>query len=222
MERLEAQLRELRNIKPEKAWVVSTKTEILGPKEPLFGFSPLARRALVFAPIAIVLILGLHFYNRNVLYPQVASVDLASLRLASQDLEQIQIDLAKARENIETIEKPAQILALKEKVASTIEDAEKVVETSKQVAQESPRRAVQEVVTFSTFEMATENVEKATKDLEETYFEKQKAVALSEIEELEGKSLSERQQELLEEAKALYNTDCFEKALEKILEAQNY
>ena len=75
---------------------------------------------------------------------------------------------------------------------------------------------------MSTFEMATEKVEQATKDLEEAYFEKQKTIALNQIEELDQRSLNERQENLLKEAKELYNTNRFTEALEKILEAQSY
>lgn len=223
MKNLEAKIEELEAIKPEKSFVVNTKARILKKKEPVFVFYPFLKRALLAVPLIFALAFGVRVYNRNIRYPRVASVELGDLEAASKDLKKVETGLAEVRQGMEKVEKPKDLLALTEEVISTLKEAEKVVETSKRVAkEEQPTRDSDRFETMTVLESTTRKVEKATKDLEETYISKQKEVARIQIREMEEKSLTEKQADLLQQAKDLYNEGRFAQALEKVLTAQNY
>lgn len=223
MKGFKSKIEELGEIKPDKSFVVNTKATILVPeKEENFAFYPVLKRAFLVVPLVFAVIFGLYFYNRNIRYPHIASLDIRSIEEVSRDLQEVEGGLAEAREGLERVKNPEDLLALRERVASTLKESEKVVKTSREVAKGEAGATSEEFETMTVLSSTTEKVEKATKDLEETYILKQKEVARMEIEEMEEKSLTDKQSSLLQEAKDLYNKGVFAEALEKVLEAQSY
>lgn len=227
MENLESKLKQLNAVTPEKEFVVETKNRILGTEGGLsVNWSFVANRAFLFIPALLVisLFIGWNFYTYNVRYPRVSSADLANLEMASRDLQEVEKELVKARQEVERIEDVAQALEIKEELVSTVREAEKLAQTSREVA-ETPRssRSDAEVFTImSGVSHSAESIERAAKELEESYITRQKEIALEQIEELEEKSLTAEQEADLQEAKDWYNKGEFEQALQTVLEIQSY
>jgi len=227
MSQLEEKIKKLEAIRPEKEFVASTKADIMGgEKSFVFPWAMVRRGAFLVIPFlaAAGLILGWNVYNFNVRYPRISSADLVSLEAASKDLQRVEIDLARVIESVGRIKEPEQALRIRDEVASTVEDAEKLVETSREVA-EAPRSSRTDTKVFSIMNgvgYSAENIEKEARELEESYVMRQKEIAREEIEELEQRSLTKEQERALQEAKDLYNKGQFEGALQKVLEIQSY
>lgn len=218
MERLESQLKSLGRVKPDREWASSLKSEIVG--QPSFGFV-WSHVYMAVCGVALVFFVGLGLYNQNVRFPRVSSADFSELREVNMDLRSVNADLLLAREGIDRINEAQQAVEIKDKVAKTVEDAKRVVETSKEVIKDSEKgysTSEEAFTVVSGVSWATSEVERATRDLEEAYLIRQREVAKQEIEDMEGRSLTEEQSALLQEAKDLYNSGQFEQALIKVLD----
>jgi len=207
---LVAKIKKLKQIRPERAWVLATKTQISGKRESLFSFNWLINRVLFVLPVIVVLLAVVFVYNRNITKPQVVSLDpetlaaiTTGLRTAELGIQQISADLGKVNE-------PKKVAEIKNTVGSTIESGEKLVTTFKKFV----KKPAQESQTLA----ALSRVEDALGNLDQTYADKQKEMAKQLIQDLEGKELTSLQKSRLEEAKTYYNNGDFGEALIKAID----
>ena len=227
MEKLIVKIQELKQIQPENQWVKATKAQILGQGSAshlLPNFAWLNSRAFLVVPaILIMFMVGNFYYNRNVLYPEMLSVDLEILESISAGLRAVESDISRTTANLEKISEPEKALAVKDMVDSAIENAEKVVAVSKQMTEKprSEKKSPQIFSVINSVEYAAQNLEYALDGMEETYIEKQKELAKNLIDDLENSNLAESQLLLLSEAKDCYNEGRFGEALAKALEIKN-
>ena len=234
-----AKLQLLREIKPEKEWVAVTKEKIIPQKRQsmwelfnYFGskvFRPELRPAFAMS-VFLAVIMGIALFglisidktqapvisiNPNVNFND-PSEYLALAEKKIQEIEKIAQDDGDGRivgilqDTQKAIEKAARALPPKpENPEKTKEIVRKVAEINKK-AQEIKRELGVEidssVLTSKTEEMIKNGIEDTTQEL-----------AHIQIQMLENSSLTEKQQELFEEAKMLYNQGKYQEALEKIL-----
>ncbi len=234
-----AKLQLLREIKPEKEWVAVTKEKIIPQKRQsmwelfnYFGskvFRPELRPAFAMS-VFLAVIMGIALFglisidktqapvisiNPNVNFNDPSEyLTLAEKKI--QEIEKIAQDDGDGRivgilqDTQKAIEKAARALPPKpENPEKTKEIVRKVAEINKK-AQEIKRELGVEidssVLTSKTEEMIKNGIEDTTQEL-----------AHIQIQMLENSSLTEKQQELFEEAKILYNQGKYQEALEKIL-----
>ncbi|MCD6410518.1 hypothetical protein J7K92_01070 [bacterium] len=234
-----AKLQLLREIKPEKEWVAVTKEKIIPQKRQsmwelfnYFGskvFRPELRPAFAMS-VFLAVIMGIALFglisidktqapvisiNPNVNFND-PSEYLALAEKKIQEIEKIAQDDGDGRivgilqDTQKAIEKAARALPPKpENPEKTKEIVRKVAEINKK-AQEIKRELGVEidssVLTSKTEEMIKNGIKDTTQEL-----------AHIQIQMLENSSLTEKQQELFEEAKMLYNQGKYQEALEKIL-----
>lgn len=224
MEELERQLESLRRVKPSESWVFSVKNEII--ERPSLSLSDVMGKVyLAVSVFALVFIFGLNLYETNVKFPKVTSANLSDLEGVSTDLQSIGDELILVRKGIESIEDVSQVVQIGARVERAIQDAQSVVEVSKNIVDNSTHgfgASDNEFTVISGVSWATEEVEKATQDLEEAYLARQREIVEIEIVELDERSLNIEQESLLQDAKDLYNKGRFTEALLKILEVQGY
>ena len=208
-------IRLLRQIKPEKKWVFLTKEKILG-KEPLFF--PFLKPA--FAGLLFILILfgltftslpGEPFYlikklverSQTVFVPEEEKPKL-ELELANKRLE----ELSKIAEKNDVKKLAPAINEAKESVAQATKNLVK----SKKVDKEIVQKTLQ-------LEKKKQEVEKVlgTKITEEETENPTKLLAKYLIEDLENRTLTEEQKQILEKAKEYFEKEDFAKVLELLL-----
>ena len=240
-----AKLQLLREIKPEKEWVVATREKIIPQRKQsismweLFSylgfkvFRPELRPAFAMgvflATIMSIALFGLISINKTQapvisINPNVNFNDPAKyLTLAEKKIQEIE-KIAKSegdgritrilQDTQTAIEKAAKALPPKpENPERTKEIVKKVAEINKkaqEIKQELGVEIDSSVLTSKTEEMIKNGIEDTT----------QKLVHIQ-IQMLENASLTEKQQELFEEAKMLYNQGKYQEALEKILVLTN-
>jgi len=225
MQEIILKIEELRQIEPEKKWVQATKSEILGQKQisqkvsELFGWLP--KRAFFVLPTAMALVLFcVSQYNKNVRYTQMASVDLEVLEMIANNLRQVESDFIRTSDGLENISQADKMLRIQDLVVSALESGGKIVENTREMVGESEavKRTPQVYSIINEVEYATDNLEYALEDMDETYLTKQKELARNMIEELDELSLTEEQLSVLEQAKNAFNEARYSEALMKIFE----
>jgi len=209
-----SKFKDLKSIQPDKKWVLTTKTQILGePQREQFSLNWLTNRAFLAVPALIaILIAGIFFYNRNIVSPEIAFVDSAALEAITTGLKTIESNIVHATVDLEKVKEPKRVLQFKEALDLTIESGEKVVDAVKKIVEEPKDKKSPEVLAALT------DMESALQDMKEIYAQKQKELAKELIEDLENRELTEEQETLLENAKNYYNEGNFAEALIKAIE----
>jgi hypothetical protein len=233
-------IQELKEIKPRKEWVVSTKSQILGEArqpiwrvfipQPEFRLQP----ALVIPFIILLLIggslLGLlknsdhpvislnpNFSVQNPeFYLNLAEAKLDEVKKIAQEDQDEKI-LQTIQETSVIIKKAAESLPVESKNAA---ETEKIV---KKVASINKKmREVQETLGTKVGEEEVKTLTEKTAQLLENSIENTTAKLVeSLITATERSSLTEAQRELFEEAKIDYQEGRYQEALEKLLELSN-
>lgn len=225
MEEIILKIKQLRNIEPDKNWVKHTKLFVLGQEEErqssFFTFEWINSRVLLIVPtLLLVIAVGTFFYNRNILYPEVASVDVEMLERISSSLREVESNIVKTTANLEKINGPEKALEVQEMVNSALENGDMIVSVTKEMVERpKPLNKPQAFTAINEVEYAADNLKYALNDMEETYLNKQKELAEDLIKDLESRDLTEQQSLLLEQAKNSYNLGMFDKALMTALEA---
>jgi len=223
-EELIGKIRELRQIKPRKDWVLLTKSQILPQEQPVF--TPFFIFKPAYASVIFVFILfGLLGNSQNslpgdLLYPIKKITEKAQVVFVSET-EKPKANLELANKRLEEINQIAQnnevrklVPAINEFQASILKVTENLTALKgadiKEIAKETQK--------------LEENKKKAeslgievgeTEELESAY----KILAEREIKNLEQNSLTETQEEVLKEAKEYFEKGDFATALIKIVEA---
>lgn len=218
-------LRELRQIKPNKDWVVLTKSQILGEEKKytsLFLFRP-AYAGL----IALFILIGLFGFAQNslpgdFLYPIKKISEKAQAVFVSEE-EKPNLNFELANKRLEELAKIAQENRVRN-LPPAIDEAEvSISEVAKNLVKSEPEKADRE--TIDRFVNLRKNLEKVEKTLaiqigsqedQEIFqgWEKEQAEML--IEDLETRSLTEEQEEFFEQAKEDFQTGNYSEALIKL------
>jgi hypothetical protein len=225
MDEIILKIKQLKSIEPDKNWVKNTKLFVLSQGETVqssfFTFEWINSRVLLVVPALLLIVaVGTFFYNRNILYPEIASVDVEMLEKISIGLRAVESDIVKTTANLEKIDGPEKALEVQEMVNSALENGDMVVSFTKEMVERpKPLNKPQVFTAINEVEYAADNLKYALDDMEETYLNKQKELARNLIEDLESRDLTEQQSLLLEQAKNSYNLGMFDKALMSALEA---
>jgi len=228
MDELISKIKELKAIQPERGWTQTLKSEILSQNshEEQFSmdFGFLKNRVFFIVPSALmILVIGIFFYSRNVLYPEIASIDIETLQVIGSSLRTVETEIVRTTNSLEGITEAEKALEIGEKVLLALKSGEKVVETTRSIIKSVDKtgivkRSPEVFTTISRMSYAADTLGLAVEEGEETVLESQKKLAKSLIEELESKSLTESQKSLLEQAKNDYNNGLFADALIKTIE----
>lgn len=226
-------IKELKQIRPRKNWVILTKSQILGPEFSDRGrvsvFSVLAN--LVYKPykpafatlMAVLILIGTFIFAQNTLpgdflYPLKKVTENARFYFISER-EKPRVQLELANEKLKDLVKVAQTNQTK-KLAPIIEEYQANVSEAAKGLARIKEPDVKEIVEQT--KKIEENKRKIavlgvkvgeTKELDNALAQ----IVEKEIKELEKNSLTEDQQELLEEAREDYADGNYSAALEKIL-----
>ena len=217
-------LRELRQIKPRKDWVVLTKSQILVEEKPVFN--PLFIFKPVYAGFLFIFILfGLFGTSQNalpgdLLYPIKKIVEKSRVVFVSEtDKPKLNLELANRR--LEELNQIAQKNEVK-KLAPAINEFQ--ASASKAAKNLTTLKGADVKGIVAETQKLEENRKKAeslgvvvgeTEELENAY----KVLAEREIENLENSSLTEKQEEVLKEAKEYFEREDYSNALIKTVEA---
>lgn len=231
-----SKIKELRQIKPSKEWVLLTKTRILG-EEPtlkeritsilevfpgLFFQYKRAFAALIFVGILISsFVFAQNSLPGDFLYPLKKITEKSRAIFVSQEAKpKVQLELANKRlEELTQIAEQNQV----KKLAPAIEEYQQVFsEATKATSQIKEAKQIRKILPkIAELEKNIENLKSygveigEAENTEELY----KPMAESLIKDLEGRTLTENQQKILEEAKVLYEKGDYSTALTKVLEA---
>jgi hypothetical protein len=230
-----AQLKGLRQARPNQEWIDDTKSHILGaiqPRENVFsrGFSisffkmPRLQPAII-APLIMILFVGAgvftHFYfnssekvaetlnndNYAATYLVLVETKLGQIE-NSEDIKEVMDILDKAVEAIPSTSKDTEQTAqIVASLASINEKVEGLDQEDVVAIQELNEKA--DILAAKTSQKLEENIKNTTAELVENM-----------IKSLETKSLTEEQEGLFKEIKLDYNNKNYEQALEKILDLQ--
>lgn len=209
-------IRELRQIRPRKDWVVLTKGQILG--EPKISFFPFFKPVLATVT-ALGILFGVFSLAQNslpgdFLYSIKKITEKGQAVFVSEEEKPV-FQLKLANDRLEDLTKAqAKNLAptLSEFQASVFQAAKEIVEAEKpnikEIVQQTKKleENKQKVEALGVVLGETEKLDNALAQLVER-----------EIEELASQTLNENQEELLEEAKESFEVGDYNQALEKIL-----
>lgn len=226
-EKLIQKIKELREIKPSQDWVVRVKKEIFS-REPehkinwlsVFTFVP--RHKLAFATLTVIFVLvGVFGWAQSSLpgeffYPVKKVVERAQINLSAQtERPKLQLELANKRlSDIAKIVDTNQITKLAQAVGefqATVSEAAQDLAIAK-----DPKKVIQEVQKLEENRKKVEALGVMVGEMEE--LENVLArITEREIKDLESRTLSEEQLELLEKAKQDYEAGNYSQALETVL-----
>lgn len=213
-------IQELKKIRPRKDWAVLTKSQILG-EEPKILFFPFFKPALATVT-TLGILFGIFSLAQNslpgdILY-QIKKIAEKSQAVFVSEEELPKYNLEIANKRLEELTKIAQTNQV-QKMAPAIEEFQaNVSETAKNLVK--VKKVDEEIVeNTKKLEENKEKVEKvlATKIETKEYDQALAQLVESQIKDLEGRTLTEVQQELLEEAKEDFEAGNYSQALEKIL-----
>ena len=233
-------LRKLREIRPSKDWVVLTKNSILRETEMRHEIGHFIKldisflfgkwKAVLVPVLSVIVLMGIFGFAQNTmpgdwLYSVKKAGETTQVTFSSKE-EAPKVCLQIANKRLEDLNKLAEANRVKD-LAPTIEDFQyhmaAAVEGLK--ATSSDPKVIKEIVKET--QKLKENKEKVeailgttigeTEELDNALNEIVKELAEKEIKYTEDRSLTEKQQEILNEAKKNYNEGNFWEALEKIL-----
>jgi len=219
-EQLIGKIRELRQIKPRKDWVLSTKTQILG-QEPRLEIFPFFRPA--YAGIFVVLLLiGLFEFSQSALPGEPLYVlkrisEKAVVSLTPQE-QKSKVNLESANKRLEELNQIAQNNEVKKLAPAMSEFQANVSEAAKNLV--NVKKVDKEIIAQTQkLEENKEKVEQvlATKIETEELDNALGQLVEREIKDLKERTLDEEQTAILEEAKADFEAENYSEALIKIL-----
>jgi len=213
-------IRELRQIKPRKDWVLSTKTQILG-QEPRLEIFPFFRPA--YAGIFVVLLLiGLFEFSQSALPGEPLYVlkrisEKAVVSLTPQE-QKSKVNLESANKRLEELNQIAQNNEVKKLAPAMSEFQANISEAAKNLV--NVKKVDKEIIAQT--QKLEENKEKVEQVLSTKIETEELDNALGqlverEIKDLEKRTLDEEQTAILEEAKADFEAENYSEALIKIL-----
>jgi len=214
-------IRELRQIKPRKDWVVLTKSQILGEEKKytsLFFFRP------VYASLIVVFILfGLFGISQNslpgdLLY-SIKKISEKSQAVFVSEKELPKYNLEIANKRLEELNEIAQTNQVKKLAPAISEFQANVSEAAKNLANVKGQDVEKIVAQTKKLEETKKKVEEvlATKIETEEYDNALAQLVEREIQDLEERTLTEEQTATLREAKADFEAGNYSDALIKIL-----
>ena len=227
------QLKILREIRPRKDWVVLTKSRIFSdettePKIGLVSFFPFFQYKYALVPIvSVMIIIGLFGFAQNTvpgdfLFPVKKAAETAQVGFSS-DIEKPKVQLKQANKRLEDLSKIAQANQV-EKMGPAIKEFQ---DSFAQAAQELAKMDVNVTSSDPMFfkELATQMQELEENKQEVRAFgieigdvdESENAIMAYIIADLENCTLTEKDQNLLEEARIYYEAGDYSQALIKIL-----
>ena len=219
-EQLIGKIRELRQIKPRKDWVLSTKTQILG-QEPRLEIFPFFRPA--YAGVFVVLLLiGLFEFSQSALPGEPLYVlkrisEKAVVSLTPQE-QKSKVNLESANKRLEELNQIAQNNEVKKLAPAMSEFQANISEAAKNLV--NVKKVDKEIIAQT--QKLEENKEKVEQVLSTKIETEELDNALGqlverEIKDLEERTLDEEQTAILEEAKADFEAENYSEALIKIL-----
>jgi len=217
-----AKIRELRQIKPNKDWVILTKSQILG-QEPKMDLSLFFRRSVwasltLFIILFLVFIIAQNSLPGDLLYPIKKITERSQAVFVSEDeMPKVQLELANKR--LEELTKIAETNQVKKLAPAINEFQASISEAAKKIA--TAKKPDLKEITKETkkIEEGKQKVEALgivigeTEELDNTLA----SIVEREIKELEGRSLTEAQEEILAQAKENFEAGNYSQAMEKIL-----
>ena len=228
------QLKALRDIKPSEDWVSFTRRNIIGESSPktYFYFKP----AFTLSLLGILIISSFSFavaqnsLPGDRLYSLKRVTERVRLALApSNEKPRIQLELTTKRLNeLKQIAKENKIEKLNSAIAEVNQTIPETAKTIQKIVKEKKNiENVKEIV------KKVDEIEKTKKEvqalgivvkgdeLEKTSQELRKELVESELKDLEDRSLTENQKNLLEKAKEYYQKEDYSEALETIFYLTN-
>lgn len=231
-------IQQLRQIEPDEGWVLATKSQILGEPSPSFSFQALisslfVQRRLAFASLLVFLVLvGTFGFAQNslpgdFLYPLKKMTERSQqVFISGERRPKAQLELANKRlEELTRIAKDNKVKklasALEEFEASKIEVEKEVVNSIKDKSEEEAIKIVKELA--PELKAINEKEKEVFASLgielkeEEAAEGSERTVVEILIKDLEGRTLSKEQEEVLAQVKEAFEKGDYSQALEKIL-----
>jgi len=213
-------IRELRQIKPRKDWVLLTKSQILGEEKPKFELFPFFKPVYAGLFLFLILLSLLEFSRAALpgepLYLLKRAVEKGQAIFVSQE-EQPKFNLELANKRLEELNQIAQNNETKKLAPAISEFQANVSEVAKNLARvKKVDKGI--VAQAQKLQDNKEKVEKvlATKIETKEYDNALAQLVEREIQDLEGRTLTEEQNAILEGAKADFEAGNYSEALIKI------
>lgn len=203
-------IRGLKQIKPNQDWVVFTKNQILGQEDTVSIFSILQtvfqKPVFVVAATLMLLIAGIAgFFYLTEKPTEIAEAPTEpEIILALGDLQK---EIEQATEGLRKIEEPQKILDARNVVVPTIEAVREVITETEKLEKDTKINKDKQVLGIVI------NVNESINELENTLDEMTAILAESLIQDLETRTLTQVQQEILEKAKQAHAQGNYTEAL---------
>jgi len=214
-------IRELKRVEPRKDWVLSTKTQILGP-EPTFQLFSFAKPALA-GVFALLFVLGIFQFSQGALpgeslYYFKKIVERGQMILCSEE-ERPRVNLELANKRLEELSQIAEKNEVK-KLAPAMDEFQAKVSEAAQNLTKVKKINKEIVVQIQKLEENEQKIEEvlATKIETEEYDDALAQLVEREILEMEEKTLTSEDELLLEKAREDFENGYFSEALVKILD----
>lgn len=234
-----AKIKELRQIKPRKDWVILTKRQILGKERPGLAsfFIPAIKREIeftfrhkpAFAVVTVILVLiGVFGFAQNslpgdILY-SVKRIAEKSRAIFVSESEQLEFDIGIANKRLDELTKIAQSNSVKNLEPAINEYQASVSEVAKNLAKEEDKETVKKIVNeVKKLEEKEKQVRSLgtvigeNEELDRAYAQKMIEALEAFIKDLESRSLTEEQNKVLDEVRKDWEGRNYSQALEKIL-----
>ena len=226
-------IRELRQIKPNRDWVVLTKSQILGEEKKytslfLFLFPVLKLRPVYAGLIVVFILVGLFGFSQNslpgdLLYPVKKITEKSqAVFVSEEELPKYNLEIANKR--LEELNQIAQTNQVKKLAPAISEFQANISEAAKSLAKVKGQDVEKIVAQTKKLEENKKKVEEvlATKIETEELDNALAQIVESQIKDLEGRTLTEKQEALLAQAKEDFEAGNYSDALIKILILPNY
>ncbi len=217
-------IRELRQIKPRKDWASLTKSQILGQEKiELTPFFSTMWKPVLATVTTLGILFGIFAISQNslpgdFLYPLKKITEKAQAVFVSEkELPKYNLEIVNKR--LEELNKIAQTNQSKKLAPAISEFQANLSEAAKSLAKVKGPEVEKIVAQTKKLEENKKKIEEvlATKIETEELDNALSQIVENEIKDLEGKTLSEEQQELLTTAKEDFEAGNYSEALEKIL-----
>ena len=224
----------LKQIKPDKDWVVFTKNQILKEKQgfsfsfkELFSYFSLKifQPAVIIPALLILVIAGfLIFANNLPEQPKLAQSPIEQAKVITPAIEELHLAIAQTTEELKKIEteNPEKILEINKAVTSVISESELIISKSQELVKDIELEidkginddAQQEGQILATQLESFQNTVTKIRD----YHNQSMARAVErEINNLRDRSLTEEQEQLLEQAEQYFQQGQYNQALQLLL-----
>ena len=230
----------LKQVRPDRDWVISTKVQILKQRQgsllkelsfsSLFSgignFRKMFQPAVMIPALLILVIAGFFIFANNLPEePELAQNPLEQARVIAPAIEELQLAIAKTTEGLKNIEieNPETILEINKVVESVVLASKPVISRAQELVKDIELEMKEQDINQDAkkkgliLAVQVEKLETAITEFEKSPQEPMARIVEGQINNLRDRTLTEEQEELLEQAEQYFQKGKYNQALQILL-----